>query len=63
MSKNGPNKTVAAARRKMGGFPAHEPRPKDPFFVWFFEQVQKHGRTDFESMDSARAEFERAQNG
>jgi hypothetical protein len=56
MSKNGPNKTVARARKAMGGFPAHEPRAHSPFMTWFFDQVQNKGR-QFTSLDAAEAEF------
>lgn len=56
MSKNGPNKTVARARKAMGGFPAREPRAHSPFMTWFFDQVQNKGR-QFASLDAAEAEF------
>lgn len=52
-----PNKTVAAARRKMGGFPAHPAQPQSAFMQWFFDQVQTHGRKDFASLEDALKEF------
>lgn len=51
-----PNKTVARARRAMGGFPPKPQREHSPFMRWFFEQVQQHGR-DFVSLDQAKEEY------
>jgi hypothetical protein len=48
-----PNKTVGKFAR---AWPKTETAP-DPFFAWFFEQVQQHGRT-FASMDEARREWD-----
>jgi hypothetical protein len=55
---SGPNKTVAAARRMMGGFPAREPRP-DAFMDWLSGQA-KAGVT-FKSHEEAEAAY--AQSG
>lgn len=56
MSRNGPNKTVARARRAMGGFAAKQYRP-DQFMDWVAEQARA-GKS-FASEAEARAEFER----
>jgi len=58
-----PNKTVAAARRKMGGFPAREPseamkeerRKFSEMVNWGAEQMAQ-GR-DFKSMEEVEAAF------
>jgi hypothetical protein len=55
---SGPNKTVAAARRRMGGFPVREPRP-DAFMDWLSGQA-KAGVT-FKSHEEAEAAY--AQSG
>ncbi len=62
MSRNGPNKTVAAARRKMGGFPernnpARDPN-NDPFMAFIFEQAR--AGVMFRSMEEAQAVFDAA---
>lgn len=49
-----PNKTVAAARRRMGGFTPHS-RPVDPFIHWLAEEAVKG--TEFASELEARAAF------
>ena len=51
-----PNKTAAAARRKMGGFPQRPPRPHSDFMVWVFAQAIA-GRS-FKSEAEARAAFD-----
>lgn len=63
MSCNGPNKTVAAARKRMGGFPpkpanpARDPR-RDPFMAWVFDQAR--AGASFANEAEARAAFEAA---
>lgn len=57
MGKNGPNKTVAAARRKMGGFPARPSKPvTDPFMLFLFDEARRGNR--FETEEAARLAFE-----
>lgn len=51
-----PNKTVAAARRRMGGFAPRPARDPGEFMNWVFEQAAK-GRS-FKSDEEARAAFE-----
>lgn len=52
-----PNKTVAAARRRMGGFPARPPKPADDFMQWVFDKaIAGHS---FKSEDEARKAFEK----
>lgn len=58
MSKSGPNKTVARARRAMGGFPAKPPKPSDAFIDWVAEQAR--AGASFKSADEAREAFVRA---
>lgn len=59
-----PNKTVAAwiKRRpidpeRQAAQEKHRRENQDPFFPWFFDQVQKQGRM-FASMDEARAAYD-----
>jgi hypothetical protein len=57
--RSGPNKTVAAARRKMGGFPKHDnparDPARDPFFAFVFEQAR--AGASFASEAEAREAF------
>lgn len=64
--RSGPNKTVAAARKKMGGFPPKPANPardpeRDPFMAFVFATAKAGGT--FKDMDEARAAFEAQQKG
>lgn len=51
-----PNKTVAAARRRMGGFPNRAPRPVDDFIQWVAEQAR--AGVTFNSVEQATEAFQ-----
>ena len=51
-----PNRTVAAFRDKQPSTQKPDKQP-DPFFAWFFEQVQVRGRL-FDSIEEARKKFD-----
>jgi hypothetical protein len=36
-----PNKAIAHARKRMGGFPPREPRPLDPFIEWLADKARQ----------------------
>lgn len=54
-----PNKTVAAARRRMGGFPPRHPRPIEPFTQWLIDYARSHsGPCPWATIEEARAAYD-----
>lgn len=51
-----PNKTVAKARARMGGFGPRSPQPVSDFMAWVFEQAAAGNR--FSSEEAAREAFD-----
>lgn len=51
-----PNKTVAKARARMGGFPSKPPRQHSEFMSWVFDQARS-GRS-FKSEEEAKYAFD-----